>query len=81
MLGQEIPAAHEELKLMLKEWSNATGDNLPENITKDWYLREPVKNTNGMKTKTSNKAKNYNIRGEMPGFANDATRINEKGPF
>ena len=81
MLGQEIPAAHEELKLMLKEWSNATGDNLPENITKDWYLREPVKNTNGMKTKTSNRAKNYNIRGEMPGFANDATRINEKGPF
>ena len=50
-------------------------------MTKDWYLREPVKNTNGMKTKTSNKAKNYRIRGEMPGFANDATRINEKGPF
>jgi hypothetical protein len=81
MLGGEMPKIYYALKQKLEEWSIATGDNLPENLTKDWYLREPVKNTNGMKTKTSNKAKNYTIRGEMPGFANDATRINEKGPF
>ena len=81
MLGSEIPKIYFTLKQKLEEWSIATGDNLPENLTKDWYLREPVKNTNGMKTKTSNKAKNYTIRGEMPGFANDATIINDKGPF
>ena len=81
MLGSEIPKIYYTLKQKLEEWSIATGDNLPENLTRDWYLREPVKNTNGMKTKTSNKAKNYSIRGEMPGFAKNATRINEKGPF
>ena len=81
MLGSEIPKIYYTLKQKLEEWSIATGDNLPENLTKDWYLREPVKNTNGMKTKTSNKAKNYTIRGEMPGFTNDATIINDKGPF
>ena len=81
MLGSEKPKIYYTLKQKLEEWSIATGDNLPENLTKDWYLREPVKNTNGMKTKTSNKAKNYRIRGEMPGFANDATIINDKGPF
>jgi arylsulfatase A-like enzyme len=81
MLGSKIPKIYFTLKQKLEEWSIATGDNLPENLTKDWYLREPVKNTNEMKTKTSNKAEKYSIRGEMPGFANDATRINEKGPF
>ena len=58
-------------------------DNLPENLTKDWYLREPVKNNEKKikKEKTSNRTENHSVRGEMPGFANDATRINAKGPF
>ena len=81
MLGNEKPKIYFALKQKLEEWSIATGDNLPENLTRDWYLREPVNNTNGMKTKTSNKAKNYSKRGEMPGFAKNATRIDEKGPF
>ena len=51
MLGNEKPKIYFALKQKLEEWSIATGDNLPENLTKDWYLREPVKNTNGMKTK------------------------------
>jgi hypothetical protein len=83
MLGKEIPAVHQELKLILKEWSNATGDDLPENITKDWYLREPVgsteKGTDGKQK--SNRAKDDRIRGEMPGTAGKATKINAKGPF
>ena len=44
MLGIEIPEIYITLRNKLEEWSIATGDNLPENLTKDWYLREPVKN-------------------------------------
>ena len=79
----EIPKIYSTLKQKLEEWSIATGDNLPENLTKDWYLREPVKNNekNIKKGKTSNRTENHGVRGEMPGFANDAIRINAKGPF
>ena len=83
MLGKEIPAVHQELKLILKQWSNATGDDLPVNITKDWYLREPVgsteKGTDGKQK--SNRAKDDRIRGEMPGTLGNATKINAKGPL
>ena len=83
MLGSEIPEIYITLRNKLEEWSIATGDNLPENLTKDWYLREPVKNNekNIKKGKTSNRTENHGVRGEMPGFANDAIRINAKGPF
>ena len=82
MLGSEIPKIYITLKQKLEEWSIATGDNLPENLTKDWYLREPVKNNEkNIKKKTSNRTENHGVRGEMPGFANDAIRINAKGPF
>ena len=83
MQGKEIPVVYEEISLKLKEWSNATADDLPENITKDWNIREPVgsneKGTDG-KPK-SNRAKDDRIRGEMPGTAGNATTINAKGPF
>ena len=53
-------------KQKLEEWSIATGDNLPENLTKDWYLREPVKNNekNIKKGKTSNRTENHGVRGK-----------------
>lgn len=59
-----------ELKNVLKQWSNETGDTAPENLTPDWYDRETGKPlpANGK-------------RGEMPGAAKNAGRINTKGPF
>jgi len=48
-----------------------TGDNIPENLTKDWYLREPG----------YVKTKNMNIRGEPVDAKFNATRINNKGKF
>ena len=83
MLGDDIPDAYSELKQKLEEWSAATGDDLPENITKDWYLREPVgrdeKGPDGKRK--SNRTVNHGVRSEMPGTATNATKINAKGPF
>lgn len=58
------------LKKVLKQWQNETGDTAPENLTPDWYHRE-----NGKELPTKGK------RGEMPGNASNADRINQKGPF
>ena len=43
------------------------GDKLEEKETED--------------RKKSDRTPQHSIRGEMPGFANDATIINDKGPF
>lgn len=81
--GEDIPTAYTDLKHTLDQWIIATGDNLPENLTQDWYLRELIntkeKDGNG-RTKT-NKTPQHNIRGEMPGLASLATKNNNKGPF
>ena len=83
MLGDHIPSAYEELKQKLKEWVITTGDDLPENITLDWYYREPVntdiKDRNG--NNKSNRTSHHGIRGEMPGKASMAIKNNNKGPF
>ena len=83
LLGDHIPTAYDELKQKLNEWVITTGDDLPENITLDWYCREPVntdeKDRNG--NNKSNRTKHHGIRGEMPGKASMATKNNNKGPF
>ena len=48
-----------------------TDDNIPEQITKDWYQKIPGGKNN----------ENYKIRGEMPGAKLNATKNNDKGYF
>ncbi|MCD6598317.1 MAG: sulfatase [Bacteroidales bacterium] len=60
-----------DLRKILKEWMEETGDNIPVNLTKSWYFREP----GIMKTK------DYNVRGEMPGEKLNSTENNNKGRF
>lgn len=60
-----------KLRAMLQRWMDETGDNIPVDLTKDWYLRVPGYIGTNVRE----------IRGEMPGAANNATEINEKGPF
>jgi arylsulfatase A-like enzyme len=59
------------LSQVLKDWMDETGDNIPQNLTKDWYLKEPGT------IKTPNKGQ----RGEMPGEKRNATENNNKGKF
>lgn len=61
----------EKLRDVLQQWMAATGDNIPENLTKDWYGHEP----GYLKTNA------HGNRGEMPGEKNNAIDINKKGPF
>ena len=55
-----------DLRRVLKDWMEATGDNIPVNLTRDWYSR-----TTGQRIDTA-----YQVRGEMPGEANKAITIN-----
>ncbi len=57
-----------KLKNVLNKWMNETGDNIPNELTKDWYER-----TSGKKIK-----ENMNIRGEMPGKKNNAEKVLRK---
>ena len=61
----------DNLRNVLQKWSDETGDNIPVNLTRDWFLRVP-----GYVETAA-----INVRGEMPGAANNATEINHKGPF
>ena len=83
LLGDDIPLAYENLRDQLGHWSEATGDDLPEHLTKDWYLREAV-NENEKDNKGQTKTRRtpqHGIRGEMPGTTTKAITINNKGPF
>ncbi len=60
-----------KLRTVLEKWMKVTGDNIPVNLTKDWFLHEPGYIETAAK----------GIRGEMPGEANNATKINKKGPY
>lgn len=60
-----------ELKQVLLEWMQETGDNIPEKLTADWYEKVPG----------NAKTPQNGIRGEMPGKAKNATINNNKGKF
>ncbi len=62
----------EKLRKVLKQWQAETGDTVPDRLTPDWYHRETGKPLAAQK---------QSLRGEMPGAAEDATRIEAKGPF
>ncbi len=59
-----------ELRRILKQWQDQTGDTEPSNLTPDWYDRE-----------TGEPTANKDKRGEMPGSAKKADHIHFKGPF
>ncbi|MCF0064623.1 sulfatase [Dyadobacter chenwenxiniae] len=70
-VGNKAYAAQvNELRRMLKQWQDETGDTEPANLTPDWYDRET-----GEPTASKDK------RGEMPGAARKADHIHLKGPF
>lgn len=58
------------LKKVLAQWQHDTGDTVPEHLTPDWYDRE-----------TGEPLPAKDKRGEMPGAARNADRVNAKGPF
>ena len=60
-----------QMRSILRKWMNTTGDNIPDNITRDWYERVPGY------IKTSY----INIRGEPVDQKYNATRNNKKGRF
>jgi arylsulfatase A-like enzyme len=59
-----------ELRKVLKQWQDETGDTEPANLTPDWYDRE-----------TGEPTASKDRRGEMPGSPKKADHINAKGPF
>jgi arylsulfatase A-like enzyme len=61
----------QQMRKVLKDWKEQTGDSTPEQLTPDWYTREP----GYVKSRT------HGVRGEMPGSTKEAVSINEKGPF
>ncbi len=60
-----------ELRQVLLEWMDETGDNIPEKLTADWYEKIPGY------VKTAQNG----IRGEMPGMKTNAVKNNNKGKF
>jgi arylsulfatase A-like enzyme len=60
-----------KLSQVLDEWIEETGDNVPDSLTKDWYLREPG----------NKRTKDFNIRGEPVDLKNNAILNNNKGKF
>ena len=61
-----------QLRAVLKQWQDVTGDSAPAQLTPDWYDRE---------TGQPLPAQQQNSRGEMPGHIYQADRNNQKGPF
>jgi arylsulfatase A-like enzyme len=59
---EEYSGTHVELKSVLLQWIEETCDNVPQELTKDWYSRD-----------TGDKIEeNFGVRGEMPGEKLDA---------
>ena len=60
-----------KLRNVLQKWMKRTGDNIPKNLTKDWYRRDSNKKADA----------NFDIRGEMPGIQTKAEAIHIKSGF
>ena len=67
----EYQSALIEMRNILKEWMDITGDNIPGTLTEDWYLMEPG----------YIRTYHHGVRGEMPGATLEATENNNKGVF
>ena len=66
-----------ELVNVLNKWIAETDDDLPKELTKDWYLRKqkPFNESSNLKTEY------HGVRGQMPGSSLNAVKNNNKGPF
>ena len=60
-----------QMRQIMEQWKEQTGDSKPAHLTPDWYTKEP----GYVKTRT------HGVRGEMPGSDKGAVNINDKGPF
>ncbi|WP_109673572.1 sulfatase family protein [Dyadobacter jejuensis] len=60
----------DRLRSVMKQWQMETGDTVPDQLTPDWYDRETGKPLPAKGT-----------RGQMPGAALNASKINQPGPF
>ncbi|MDT0678339.1 sulfatase family protein [Autumnicola musiva] len=69
--GKKHSDVRDRLKSILKGWMRETCDNVPKELTKDWYTRDTGKRIED----------NFQIRGDMPGEKNNAERCNAKGAF
>jgi hypothetical protein len=72
------------LRNVLTQWKFETGDSNPDEITKHWYKRtpDPKKARNNLDSYIELlKTPFHGIRGEFPGASNNATQLNNKGPF
>ena len=67
----EYQSALFEMRTILIKWMEVTGDNIPGNLTKDWYLMEPG----------YIRTYQHGVRGEMPGASLNAAKNNNKGIF
>jgi arylsulfatase A-like enzyme len=68
---QEYGKMLARMRKILAKWMRDTGDNIPDNLTKDWYERIPG----------YIKTPHINIRGEPVGQKYNATQNNNKGRF
>lgn len=66
----EYKTSLQDMRDVLKQWMLETDDNIPDKLTKDWYLRVPGYQRTDF----------YEKRGEMPGEKTDAVHNNNKGP-
>ncbi|MFY0652362.1 MAG: sulfatase [Cyclobacteriaceae bacterium] len=67
----EYGSSLNDLRKVLQQWVDETGDNTPANLTQDWYLGVP----GYIKTAA------HSNRGEMPGQKTNAVKNNNPGPF
>jgi hypothetical protein len=73
-----------KLRNILFQWKFETGDTNPDEITKHWYKRTPgpIKARNNLNSSIKSlKTPFHGVRGEFPGASNNASKINNKGPF
>jgi len=60
----------EDMRFVMQQWVEETGDDVPSHLTKSWYDPETG---DGLEVERE--------RGEMPGTNHNAIEINNKGPF
>lgn len=69
-LIDQSPGQLAKLRMILQRWRDETADSAPTDATKDWYGR-----VNGETLPEKDR------RGEMPGAAKGADKVNKPGPF
>ena len=69
-LSETDTAKAEEMLNVLHKWQEETCDDLPDDLTHDWYSRTTMENLEG-----------HGVRGTMPGSASGAVACRNSGAF